>query len=374
MDYTLLFHNLWLWSTMLFCIVQYIKWSNGISNSILYTQREANGMVIYIIIFSLLMGFRMNFNGHWADSYLYVKLYEQVATTTSPVFQEDWLYDKLQHFFATTGFSVDIWFTFCCLLYLGCMYVAVRRLKLCNEWIAMLFCLSAFSFFVCTYNGVRNGMACSIVLLAISYLLDKTRRGFIISMIISVMAIGVHKSTALPVLSMYCAFFLKKDFKWALAWWGLSIVLSLTVGNTIAGFVASLGFDDRLAGYVGTNVADSEFAELFSHTGFRWDFVLYSVMPIYLAYIVIIKREIYDKLYIILINTYIFSNSFWIMVINSLNSNRFAYLSWFMYPIVIAYPLLKLEIWPDQNKKVVQILMLHIGFTFFMDVVYYGII
>lgn len=45
-----------------------------------------------------------------------------------------------------------------------------------------------------------------------------------------------------------------------------------------------------------------------------------------------------------------------------------------MYPIVIAYPLLKLEIWPDQNKKVVQILMLHIGFTFFMDVVYYGII
>ena len=129
-----------------------------------------------------------------------------------------------------------------------------------------------------------------------------------------------------------------------------------------------------MAGYVGTNVADSEFAELFSHTGFRWDFVLYSVMPIYLAYIVIIKREIYDKLYIILINTYIFSNSFWIMVINSLNSNRFAYLSWFMYPIVIAYPLLKLEIWPDQNKKVVQILMLHIGFTFFMDVVYYGII
>ena len=170
-------------------------------------------------------------------------------------------------------------------------------------------------------------------------------------MIISVMAIGVHKSTALPVLSMYCAFFLKKDFKWALAWWGLSIVLSLTVGNTIAGFVASLGFDDRLAGYVGTNVADSEFAELFSHTGFRWDFVLYSVMPIYLAYIVIIKREIYDKLYIILINTYIFSNSFWIMVINSLNSNRFAYLSWFMYPIVIAYPLLKLEIWLIKIKK-----------------------
>ncbi len=126
MDYTLLFHNLWLWSTMLFCIVQYIKWSNGISNSILYTQREANGMVIYIIIFSLLMGFRMNFNGHWADSYLYVKLYEQVATTTSPVFQEDWLYDKLQHFFATTGFSVDIWFTFCCLLYLvfPCLYLA----------------------------------------------------------------------------------------------------------------------------------------------------------------------------------------------------------------------------------------------------------
>lgn len=374
MDYTLLFHNIWLWSTMLFCIVQYLKWSNTTNNSILYVKRKANGILIYIVVFSLLIGFRMNFTGHWADSYIYARLYQEAVTSGSQVFQEDWLYDRLQHFFAIIGFPVDIWFTFCCLVYLSCMYIAVRRLKLCNEWIAMLFCLSAFSFFTCTYNGVRNGMACSIVLLAISYLLDRTKRGFIISLIISVIAIGIHKSTVLPVFSMYCAFFLKKDFKWALVWWGLSIVLSLTIGGSIANFFAGLGFDNRLAGYIGINVAESEFADMFSHTGFRWDFVLYSVMPIYLAYIVIMKRGIYDKLYIILINTYILSNSFWIMVINSLNSNRFAYLSWFMYPVVIAYPLLKFDIWPDQNKKVVQILMLHVGFTFFMDVVYYGII
>lgn len=371
MDYTLLFHNIWLWSTMLFCIVQYIKWGSRAGNSILYVKSRANGMIIYIAIFSLLIGFRMNFSGHWADSYLYAQIYEMMKTTGEVAFEEDWLYDRLQYVFSTMGFSVDIWFTFCCLMYLTCMYAAVRKLEFGCEWVAMLFCLSAFSFYACTYNGVRNGVACSVVLLAISYLLEDTKRGFIISTIISFLAIGIHKSTALPVLSMYCAFLFKKDFRWAFTWWVFSIVLSLSIGGTITNFFAGLGFDDRVSSYLGTTAEESA---QFNRTGFRWDFLLYSVMPIWLAYIVIVKKHIYDKLYVVLINTYILANSFWVMVINSSFSNRFAYLSWFMYPIVIAYPLLKLEIWSDQNKKVVLILMLHIGFTFFMDVVYYGII
>ena len=106
---------------------------------------------------------------------------------------------------------------------------------------------------------------------------------------------------------------------------------------------------------------------MFSHTGFRWDFLLYSMMPIVLGYYVVIKRGIQDRTYTILLNTYTLANAFWVMVIRANYSNRFAYLSWFMYPIVLAYPLLRLDVWGDmQGKRLKQIMLAHIGFTWFM--------
>ena len=90
-------------------------------------------------------------------------------------------------------------------------------------------------------------------------------------------------------------------------------------------------------------------------------------MPIVLGYYVVIKRGIQDRTYTILLNTYTLANAFWVMVIRANYSNRFAYLSWFMYPIVLAYPLLRLDVWGDmQGKRLKQIMLAHIGFTWFM--------
>ena len=95
------------------------------------------------------------------------------------------------------------------------------------------------------------------------------------------------------------------------------------------------------------------------------------MMPILLGYYVVIKRGISDKVYLILLNTYTISNAFWVMIIRANFSNRFAYLSWFMLPIVLAYPLFKFDIWGDsQGKRASQIMLAHVGFTWFMAVVY----
>jgi len=56
-------------------------------------------------------------------------------------------------------------------------------------------------------------------------------------------------------------------------------------------------------------------------------------------------------------------------VIRAAFSNRFAYLSWFIYPLVIAYPLLRMNIWEDQDRKTAQILLAYSGFTFFMHLI-----
>ena len=65
---------------------------------------------------------------------------------------------------------------------------------------------------------------------------------------------------------------------------------------------------------------------------------------------------------------YLLSNAFWIMVIRASFSNRFAYLSWFIYPLVLAYGVIRLHIWKDQDRKAAIILLGHAGFTILMYV------
>ena len=88
-------------------------------------------------------------------------------------------------------------------------------------------------------------------------------------------------------------------------------------------------------------------------------------MPILLVWYLTIKREFKDKSFNLLANTYILANAFWIMVIRANYSNRFAYLSWFLYPIVIFYPLLRFKIWDNQDRNSALILLAYSGFTFF---------
>lgn len=160
---------------------------------------------------------------------------------------------------------------------------------------------------------------------------------------------------------MYGFDFFIKSFKQAYSFWIVSIIISLVAGEFFSTFLVGLGFDDRLS-YLTTVTSNK-----FSRTGFRWDFLIYSMMPILLGYYVVIKRGIKDKTYLLLLNTYTIANAIWVMVIRANYSNRLAYLSWFMYPLVLAYPLFKLDIWGDSQGKIARSIMLaQVGFTWFM--------
>lgn len=54
------------------------------------------------------------------------------------------------------------------------------------------------------------------------------------------------------------------------------------------------------------------------------------------------------------------------MVIRAASSNRFAYLSWFLYGIVLAYPLLNFKIFNQQGLVIAALLLSQIIFTFTM--------
>jgi hypothetical protein len=165
----------------------------------------------------------------------------------------------------------------------------------------------------------------------------------------------------LPIAAILFAICLMRNVRYALLFWGASIILSLLIGGPITNFFAGLGFDDRMTQY--TTISD---ISDFSRSGFRWDFLLYSAAPVAMAWYVCVKKNLQDNWYNVICTTYCLCNAFWIMVIRSAFSNRFAYLSWFLYPLVIAYPLVNMPIQEDQDRLTGWILLAYGGFSAFM--------
>lgn len=381
-----LYQNIWLWSTFVFCLVIFFKYVNSTKCTLLEKRRISSlATISYCIIFTLWVGFRPMDIGGWADSSNYRNAYNalrgEVNINPSPDGTEgelvidtdsEWLWNYMMKSFAYSNIDLE-WFFFVVEIgYIGFMYWAIRRIIPNNQWITLLFFISSFFFFSFSYNGLRNGVACSVMLVALSYFIQFDKKGLIWGLFWSFIAMGFHRSAALPALCALVAYFTKLDFKWAYTFWILSIFLSLFAGPQIQSFFANIGFDDRLQLYAGKIVQKgNEIGDQFSHTGFRWDFLLFSAMPIVLGYYIVYKKKIRDRVYDLLIVTYTLANSFWVMVIQATFSNRFAYLSWFIYPLVFAYPLLKVKIWKDQDRMTVRILMLYIMFTVVMNIFYW---
>lgn len=277
----------------------------------------------------------------------------------------DWIWDRFM-FWCAQIMDVHTFFLIVETGYFGFTLWACKRFTPNNVMISLLFVFGALSFFSYGVNGIRNGLACSIVLVTLSYIRGSVKDKLIAAGL-AFLAINIHRTTMLPIGMAVIAMYVVRNFKWAYIFWLLSIIISLFAGEIITSFFSGLGFDDRLS-YLSEDQEES----IFSHSGFRWDFLIYSMMPIILGYYIVIKRGIQNRTYLLLLNTYTLSNAFWVMVIRAQYSNRFAYLSWFMYPLVLAYPLLMLNIWgPSQGKKLKKIMLAQIGFTWFMQTFYW---
>lgn len=324
--------------------------------------------LVLSIILILFLGLRP-VSYHFGDTVNYARTYAymQYGLFTVDYDNSDWLFYWVMNKSASI-MSVNTFFLIVEIGYIGCTLWACKRLMRNNVWVALLMNLAAFSFYTYGINGIRNGLACSIMLVAFSYILG-SRSDKIKAAILCFCAYNVHHSMALPILMMVVSAFILPRFRNSLqltiAFWAFSIILSLTVGGWLEGIFANLGFDDRLNSYITSDEEDY----MFSSTGFRWDFLLYGAMPIVLGWYVVIKKQVSNKTYLMLLNTYILCNAFWVMLIRASYSNRFAYLSWFIYPILLAYPLLKLPAWRGQGNKLNWIMLANLGFTYLMWII-----
>ena len=267
------------------------------------------------------------------------------------------------------GFNSSIWFLVVCAAYYGFTLKSAKLLSP-NNW-DYIFITFLIAFLTLSYatNGIRSGLATASLLLGMALFITSIDKKKYISLLFFAYAYLTHKSVILPIVCFFASYYCI-DFKKSLYFWIFAIFTSLTVGDAVSNVFMGLGFDDRLEGYL-TDVDYSGF----SRAGFRWDFLLYSIMPIWLGYYILVKKGIQNRIYEVLISTYVLANAFWVMVIRAQFSDRFAYLSWFMYAIVIAYPLFSINIWGNRQGRIARnILYAHLSFTIFMNLIYYTLL
>ena len=328
------------------------------------------GLALLLTLFlTIFIGLRPS-SAVFGDMGMYRHSYEFFSSDYVPIsLKNEWLWKNLSVFCRHSGLNFHEYLLLVSSVYFFGMFFCAVMLMRENLWIAVLFFFISFSCYSFSTNGIRNGFACSVELIAISLFAQggvKRPAAFFLMFL----AMGVHRSTMLPSAAAVASSYFIKDTKTAIRFWIASIGISLVAGPLVEQFFAALGFDDRMSDYASTNQGEESMSQ-FSGSGFRWDFLVYSAAPVYLIWYVTRYRRFNDKVYNVFAISYLLCNAFWVMVIRSAFSNRFAYLSWFLYPVVMAYPLLRMNIWKDQDRKTALIFFFYSGFTLFMFFIYY---
>ena len=263
---------------------------------------QTAAFILTLIIFFYL-GLRQ-VSQEFGDAKIYAYDYEMGLNDFQSIsLSKEWLWGCISGFCRYMGFNVNEYFLFVEFFYIGGMFICSMILMRKNLWIAMLFFFTGFQVFSFGTNGIRNGMACAIELVAIALVVEQgPKRTF--AFFLMFLALGIHRSTMLPTAAAISSIYFIKETKWTLSFWIVSIFISLVAGSAITEFFASLGFDDRMAQY--SNEATEEY---FSHAGFRWDFWLYSLFPVIMIWYVTRHRKFNDVTYNTIANVYLLCNA-----------------------------------------------------------------
>lgn len=273
---------------------------------------------------------------------------------------ENYLFDNLFNHMASEEIDIRLFFLLLAAIYFGALFIACRKLFPSDTFYAIIIYLAAFSTFSYGTNGIKAGAAATLFLCALAYW-----RQWIPCIAFLFLSLGFHHSMVLPIVAfLACRFYDKpRAYIW---FWVFAFVIAAAHITFFQNLFANFA-DDQAAGYLSDD--DSGY-----RTGFRLDFIIYSAAPIILGYYYIFKWGYRSKTYNILFNTYTLTNAIWMMCMYASFTNRIAYLSWLMLPIVLVYPLFDKCFLRNQYKFLNTVVWCHLGFTLFMHIIYYGVL
>lgn len=319
-------------------------------------------LVLLSVAIALFIGFRPVYRG-FVDMMNYSYVYDH---NLGMPFDFDWeaenyLFDNWFSFCYSLSFDKSFFFLSIALIYFIGAVFACKKLFKKHSAIAYLFFLGAFSAFSYGTNGIKAGAAMSIFLMAVAWWNNK-----VVAILLLWVTLGFHHSMLMPIAAFVLCYFVRKP-KWFFYGWLACLLLSVAHVTLFMNVVADLvsGDDARAAAYLD---ADAIWE---GKSGFRYDFVIYSAMPVLAGYYAIVKCQIESQTYNFMWSLYCVINAFWLICMYVQYTNRIAYLSWGLYPFVLCYPFLMVKFDDRQYKWLANIVLLHLGFTLFMNIIYY---
>lgn len=338
---------------------KYIPKYNRLSANSIISDRS-NGMLI-AMFFVLFIGLRP-ISDVFVDMTQYQDIYSLWPKSfIFDIFAVNFIYDNLMYFCASIQFPPILFYLMVAAIYYGCAYLACRKIFPNNSAAAFVVFLAAFSTFSYGTNGIKAGAAASIFLLALAY-----RENLGLSIILAIVSLGFHHAMQLPVVAYVLTLFYKNSRVYFAAW----IFCFLMAAAHVTAFQSFLaGFSDEQ----GAAYLMSDGTIWGGKGGFRIDFIIYSAMPVLVGYWAIFKKKMQlSKFYSSLLNMYLVTNGIWMLCMYVEYTNRIAYLSWFMYPIVLVYPFLNEDWGPSRYQSFAKVAWAHLAFTLFMAFIYYA--
>lgn len=330
-------------------------------------RKKSEGTFLLVIFMTIFIGFRPK-SHIFVDMINYIQDYHAFYEGCVFVFDRDaenLLFDNYLAWIGSMNLGTTIFFISIAAIYFICTYIACRKMFSQDTLAAYLVFLAAFSTFSYGTNGIKAGAAGAIFLLALSF-----RKNLKICIPLILLSYGCHHSMIMPIVGLVLTL-VYKNSKIYFVGWCLCLLIAMAhitfFQELFAGILSDSG-DSSGAAYL--NAVDNEWG---GKTGFRIDFVIYSAMPILVGYWAVYKKKLQlSKIYTCLLNLYMTLNGTWMLCMYANFTNRIAYLSWFLYPIVLIYPYLNENWGPTRYKDFSKVMLAHLGFTLFMKFVFYA--
>lgn len=275
---------------------------------------------------------------------------------------ENLIFDNVLLWFSSLGINFSAFLVLVAAVYYGMRYLSCKKMFPKHSYTAFLIFLAAFLSYSSATNGFKAGMAASVFCCAIAY-----RKRKLLAACLLLISWGIHHAMHVCVIA-YLIVSLCKNTRVYYIIWIFSALIAIAHIDYFQVLFAGVT-DEKGSQYL--LAEDGAWM-----TGLRLDFMLYSFMPVALGWYITEKLKIQDRGFQFVLTLYMLLNSVWMLCMYANYTNRIAALSWFLYPMVIAYPFLSpsFEGIYKNNKLLIKIILCHLFFTLFMDLVYYTIL
>ena len=318
----------------------FVLFSSLFPHDTILKNRYISRSFVFVLI-AMMIAYIPTLNVYVSDMVRYVRSFKEMSDFS--LFEILKYYDWEPLFLVTQWFIsrftenqvVYVIFTF--LMFCFLLYTIAKKMFLPWQrmfFIFIFFCYPFFYMFV--FDVIRQGIAMFLLILSTTYMLDKKKH---IKFFVCIVAAGLFHDTAFMMGGALAIVFLFNfKLKTYLFVWSITAILFLTGFNS-----SILNFDFiRNIGYVDIYTQDFRIKNFGGGVN-KISYFIYSsfflIVSLFL-YKYLILEEYYKKTYFHIIKCYLGFNALFLLFGFIAYSNRIAMYSWFLVPLLVAYPIL----------------------------------